>query len=101
MDELPNWNILVLELADGYSVRNGDLARPIFWPQSPNQDYLIGTHTKTGLWGFYGREISSTSRLRASVLDLPPTILSYLGIPIPQRMEGQVLPIFQSGENSE
>lgn len=94
--ELPGWDILVLEPADGYTLRTGDFYRPIFWPCRPNQDYLIGTHTQTGVWSFSGTGIASTCGLRASILDLPPTLLACLGTPIPEWMEGKVLPILDS-----
>jgi len=99
-EEPPNWNILVLEPAYGYSVRNGDLSLPVFWPQKPNQDYLIGTHTETGLWAFSSQETSCTRDLHAHVCDLAPTILSYLGLPIPKRMEGTILPVFHTRNNN-
>lgn len=89
--EHSGWDVLVLEFAEGYTARNGNLSRPILWSQMSNRDYLTGTHTQIGMWLFSGSGISARPNLQASILDLPPTILSYLGIPVPKWMEGSVL----------
>lgn len=93
---LPEWDIIVLEFTQGYTGRNGDIKRPVLWSCRPNQDYLIGTHTQTGLWTFSGREVTAGQNLQAGILNLAPTILTYLGVSVPGWMQANALPIFHS-----
>lgn len=88
---VPEWSVLILELAEGYSVRNGDLDRPELWPCTPNRDYLVGTHSQTGVWVFASPGASRPLKADASILDLAPTILSYLKVPTPRHMLGRDL----------
>ncbi|GEM_PF-3772375 len=96
--KFPGWDIVVLENADGYTVRGGDVNLPMFWPCRPNQHYMIGTHHQTGLWVFSGKGIANTKGILANILALPPTILHYFDVAIPEWMEGNVLPIFVSNQ---
>jgi predicted AlkP superfamily phosphohydrolase/phosphomutase len=91
--KIPGWDILVLEMEDGYTGREGELHWPMTWSPRPNQEYLSGTHTRTGLWVLAGRGVTANDCFPAGILDLPPTLLTYLGVDVPEWMEGTVLQI--------
>jgi predicted AlkP superfamily phosphohydrolase/phosphomutase len=93
-----NVAILILDLAEGYTSRTGSLEKPLLIPRMPNKDYLCGTHTRESFWIWSGSGIAQRHALSIDILDLPPTILTYMGIPIPSWMEGKVIPIFHEGK---
>jgi predicted AlkP superfamily phosphohydrolase/phosphomutase len=80
-------SVLILEFAEGETARRGSLTGPLFKTCKANDDYLIGTHTGNGLWAFSGDGIANTDDEHATILDLPPTILQYLGLAVPYWME--------------
>lgn len=86
-DDVRKNSVLVLDFIEGDTARGGSLTGPLFSTPKANDDYLIGTHTKTGLWAFSGEGISHAENQLVSILDLPPTILRYLGLAVPQWME--------------
>jgi len=89
------WDVVILEFNEGYTSRNGDAESPILSDLlKPGKDYLIGTHTQTGVWILSGEGIITQPGFDASITDLPPTILTYLGQKVPTRMDGKVLPVF-------
>ena len=61
----------------------------------PGSAYALeqtGTHTLQGICLFYGAGVTKATHLAdARLLDLAPTILHLLDIPIPEQMEGHVL----------
>ncbi len=57
-----------------------------------NVAIVSGTHRRTGVVFLRGPDIQTGVQLkRASILDLAPTILYQLGLPVPDDMDGQVL----------
>ena len=88
--DLSGWHILIMEPEEGYTTRSGTVQRPLFWPQKPGQDSLISTHTQKGLWAFKTQN-GTQRRVSAGIVDLPATILDYLGLAIPEWMEGKAL----------
>jgi predicted AlkP superfamily phosphohydrolase/phosphomutase len=51
-----------------------------------------GTHTMQGICLFYGTQVRAGTRIEnARLLDLAPTILRLMDVPIPDHMEGRVL----------
>jgi len=53
---------------------------------------VSGVHTTTALFLLNGEGVPAGSQIpRSSVLDIAPTILARLGIPVPRDMEGRVI----------
>ncbi len=50
----------------------------------------IGDHKRDGIIFMYGRDVEH-NKVKASVLDITPTILAYLDIPIPTYIDGRVI----------
>lgn len=50
-----------------------------------------GTHERNGIHVFHGPQVKSGYGIDASIVDIVPTILSYLSVPIPNHMDGNVL----------
>ena len=74
-----------------YSPRVGLVEVPIFHPNIPR----CGDHTtESRLWTL-GRGIPAGRRLPdANVLDIAPTVLSLLDVPVPPRLDGSPLAVF-------
>ncbi|MGB8275770.1 MAG: alkaline phosphatase family protein [Alphaproteobacteria bacterium] len=71
-----------------YSERVGDVTVPLFHPNIPR----TGDHTvESRLW-IAGPGIAAAETRRGNVLDLAPTVLSFLGLPLPAALDGQPLP---------
>jgi len=51
----------------------------------------LGCHRSKGIFAAFGDAISQHNDISASILDITPTILYNLGIPIPQEMDGRIL----------
>ena len=89
---------LLLELASGYSARNGLLDAPLLSPVSCNHSYLNGTH-KSGGFFIWSQPGVRAQRRSADWLDLPPAILQGLGVPVPpsmQNSQGQNSPLVET-----
>jgi len=52
---------------------------------------LNGEHTMEGITFFWGEGVRAGARLDVSILDLPPTLLWALGLPVPPEMDGRVV----------
>lgn len=52
---------------------------------------LSGGHIKDGFWALSGPRVKRDVRLDAKIVDLAPTILNLLGVPIPKDMDGVFL----------
>ncbi|MCP4426033.1 MAG: hypothetical protein GY803_16190 [Chloroflexi bacterium] len=50
-----------------------------------------GHHHMVGVLGLRGPDVKQTTLEEASLMDLAPTILHYLGLPVPDHMDGQAL----------
>ena len=50
-----------------------------------------GTHDPNGMFLFSGKEIQICSNINAGIVDVAPTLLAYLDIPVPNHMDGRVL----------
>lgn len=82
-----------------YSPRVGLVEVPLFHPNIPRS----GDHTvESRLW-IMGPGLPSGARLpNASVLDIAPTVLRLLNVPLPEKLDGQPLPVLKaSGQGRE
>jgi len=52
---------------------------------------ISGTHRRNGLFMAYGQNCVRKGTVPASVLDITPTVLYFLGLPIPKGMDGKAL----------
>ncbi len=86
---------LVIDQAKGVHIPGGIGQREIF--SSPKR--WKAENKKTGLFVAYGPDIEQAGKLKnVSILDLAPTILHLMGMPIPHDMDGRVLQeIFREG----
>ncbi|MBN2209884.1 MAG: alkaline phosphatase family protein [Sedimentisphaerales bacterium] len=50
-----------------------------------------GAHSKEGMYVICGPGINANKNIKANIVDIMPTILAYLNIPIPRHVEGSVL----------
>lgn len=88
LEKLPD---MVIEPSEGYSVtgyyqRNENLFHTIV----PQADMHMGKHHPDGILVIAGRDIKSQTAFSSSILDITPTLLSYLGIPQTGDMDGTI-----------
>ena len=50
-----------------------------------------GCHQPAGIFAAYGRDIASCKKVSASIMDVAPTVLYNMGLPIHNEMDGKVL----------
>ncbi len=81
----------ILDLARGYSARSGAPESPLLWSMTPGKDYLSGTHRQNGFWIWSDPALGASQVQPARIIDLAPTILSYLGLAPQEPMEGTAL----------
>lgn len=94
------WNCpdLVLRPQEGMKVNRKTRENHVVHYQP--EDQIIGTHLHNGIWMAGGTGIQPKQNFRADIQDLAPTILAYMGRPVPQDMDGRVLrEILPSGFN--
>jgi len=53
--------------------------------------WVSGTHSKEGIWLMVGPGVRNNTCINAGIVDLAPTILYLLDVPIPEDMDGKVL----------
>jgi len=100
---------LVACLREGYvAVPHIELRRgPLFESREPGQDYQIGVHHPDGIILAKGPMIKQGwNSLKADIIDIAPTILYHLDLPIPSYMDGKILremynPEFLKGKETE
>lgn len=98
MDRAPG---IVLELEEGYNITNN------FYADSyvTKRQRLRGCHNREGIFIASGNEVKSAGKLLGQevyIWDLAPTILHYLGLPIPDMYDGRVLKeIFEEGSEAK
>ncbi|MBV7329268.1 alkaline phosphatase family protein [Chloroflexi bacterium TSY] len=86
-DRAPDLNIVMQNY--GYvtqqrrELASDDLVRPIY--------SMSGFHRREGIFLAYGPFIQSGEYEPASIIDVTPTLLHLLGLPIPDDMDGQVM----------
>jgi predicted AlkP superfamily phosphohydrolase/phosphomutase len=88
LDLLPD---LVFDLGDGpYLASDAPLAAQVLEPLA--RDYLQGRHRSVGIFVAAGPDIREGERIEgAQIIDVAPTVLYALGLPIPADMDGRPL----------
>ncbi len=85
---------IIVKPAPGYTF-TGDYShssRELFAVVTKENDFHIGTHHADGILIAAGENIRKQSEIsNAGLLDMAPTILTCLGLPIPSQMDGSVL----------
>ena len=89
LDLLPD---LVFDLGDGpYLASDAPPAGRSVIERLP-EDYLQGKHRPTGIFVAAGPDIRQGAKVReARIVDVAPTVLYALGLPIPDDMDGRPL----------
>ncbi len=52
---------------------------------------FLGTHSQRGVFLVQGAGVKAGGRYDGEIVDIAPTVLGYLGIPVPRHMDGRVL----------
>jgi len=83
---------LLVEPHAGYSITGAILPdEPLFNDVLSGNDFHIGKHHKDGVLIAHGFNVRKQDTIRAHLTDLAPTLLYYLGLPVPANMEGKIL----------
>jgi predicted AlkP superfamily phosphohydrolase/phosphomutase len=83
---------IIIDPVDGYSFTgyyqpNQRLIHTV----NTKDDMHMGKHHREGIFIGAGTSIVSGEKIRANILDLTPTLLAFMGIPVPEEMDGIVL----------
>jgi len=83
---------LVIEPVKGYSFTGSYQSdEGLFHKVRPGIDPLAGKHHKDGILVAVGEGIQSQNDIHAQLIDIAPTILYYLGLPIWENIDGRVI----------
>jgi predicted AlkP superfamily phosphohydrolase/phosphomutase len=88
---------IIVEPNDGYSFTGSYIPdEGLFHNVNPKDDFHIGMHHRDGIIIAQGEDIiTGRALINAQITDIAPTILYYLGIPIPRNIDGKVQNIFK------
>ncbi len=81
---------LVLEYAEGFSSVINPLGEEVVTIPSA-ADRQQGTHAGNGVFVIQGDAVKTGEKIDAAIVDIAPTVLAYLGIAVPEHMDGKVL----------
>ncbi len=81
---------LVAVPAPGYCFHRGESKEMLSEPMI-GEDYQIGIHEPAGVYVAVGPGFEPGSRRDADIIDIAPTVLALLGLPIPDTMDGRSL----------
>lgn len=88
----------IILIPQDYGVMINHNLIPGQWFTSPEQK---GMHRQEGIFLATGPTVKKNYKLnKAKLEDIVPTVLDYFGIPIPDYVEGEVLPIFYTKQTS-
>lgn len=91
VDRMPDW---VIVPTDGYSFTGNYLPKQkkLFQPVRRQTDFHVGMHHAEGILLVSGPAVKPGMQVSgARLIDLAPTLLALLGVPIPKEVEGRVL----------
>jgi len=82
---------LIVEMEEGYIAQEGIGKEPIM-PSKQGSAYKSADHRMNGIFIAKGPNIIKNKKIRnANILDITPTLLYLLNIPIPRDMDGRIL----------
>ncbi|HOQ05407.1 MAG TPA: alkaline phosphatase family protein [Anaerohalosphaeraceae bacterium] len=88
LDQMPD---LVVCPCSGYSITGGyQYEKTLFEPVRLKTDFHLGKHHPDGFFVAAGEGLIRSGGGQANLLDIAPTLLAYMGVPIPSDMDGQV-----------
>ncbi len=83
---------ITIEPANGYSFRGAyQPNEDIFHTISPGLDFHLGKHHRDGIIIAAGSHIKSQISLQARLIDITPTLLYYMQLPVYRYMDGRVI----------
>jgi len=89
LDLLPD---LLIEPMDGYSITGYYQSNAgLFHKVNIKDDFHIGKHHKDGILVAVGETVKQQDNIRAQIIDIAPTILYYIKLPISRDVDGRVL----------
>ena len=88
MKDLPD---IIIKPEDGYSFLSTFPSDQIIRKVNPKQDFNLGYHSEDGIFIFNCNNIVRNANAIFNIIDIAPTIIYYLGCPVPSYMEGRVL----------
>lgn len=84
---------LTIEPQDGYSFTGYyQPGQELFHTVNAKDDMHMGKHHRDGIFIATGKGIAPNKKLQANIIDLAPSLLAYLEIPIPDAMDGKAIP---------
>lgn len=82
---------IIIKPESGYSFLSTFTDDQIIRKVNIKQDFHLGYHSEDGIFIFNGNNIVSNENAIFNIIDIAPTIIYYLGCPVPSYMEGRVL----------
>ena len=89
-DFVKNASDLYLEPAVGYSFNQG-FAEKTVMPSTQHGQPRSGDHRQYGIYMLQGKGVRQGETIPASIMDVTPTILALMGIPLSDDLDGKVL----------
>lgn len=81
---------LVFDMGDGYAIHNKISVRHLF--EAVPRTGVTGRHHVNGFYAWFGKGVEGEGKVEdGSILDVAPTVLYLLGVPIPRGMDGRIL----------
>ena len=99
IDDLPD---LIVEPTPGYSfTADYQPNEGLFHEVRTETDFHLGQHHPDGIFLAAGADIASAGNLQADIIDMMPTLGYYLGVSLPEGLDGQIIEsIFRSSFKS-
>jgi predicted AlkP superfamily phosphohydrolase/phosphomutase len=89
LNEAPD---IIFDMVDGYSAYNDLSNKPLFRKNTLNDNLISGSHRRNGILFVRGNNILRGKKIeQAEITDLLPTILFFMGLPIPKDLDGKIL----------
>jgi predicted AlkP superfamily phosphohydrolase/phosphomutase len=83
---------LLVCLHEGYAALPNIKSPQLIEPWAPERNFQVGIHDPEGVFIACGPQIiPGQEGFRARLIDIAPTVLALLGVPIPTHMDGRVL----------
>lgn len=84
--ELPD---LIIAPRNGYNMRMDVTGDEVI--RHIDRDEIVGVHSLDGIFGIRGEGIAPSKTVNAEIVDIAPTVLATLGLPVTEDMNGRVI----------